>query len=152
MNGNYRIDAARPADFPELLQLLESLFLLEQDFAPTPEKQREGLAQLLAAAERACVLVARDGAGKAVGMVSGQMVISTAEGAFSLWVEDVVIAAEHRGQGLGRALLRDLLTWAKARGATRAQLLVDLDNHPAQEFYARLGWRQTRLGACRLPL
>ena len=42
-----------------------------------------------------------------------------------------------------------LLAWAKARGATRAQLLADLENTAAERFYDDLGWGLTRLGARR---
>ncbi|MEY3974551.1 MAG: hypothetical protein RIS59_912, partial [Pseudomonadota bacterium] len=34
----------------------------------------------------------------------------------------------------------------------RAQLLVDLDNPPALDFYQHLGWAETRLAARRLSL
>jgi GNAT superfamily N-acetyltransferase len=80
------------------------------------------------------------------------LVISTAEGAPSAWIEDVVIEADWRGKGLGRALLAYVLQWARSQGATRAQLLADLDNAPALEFYEHLGWQSTRLGARRLML
>jgi len=85
-------------------------------------------------------------------MASVQLVISTAEGAPSAWVEDVVVQEDWRGQGVGRALLEAVLDWARVRGAVRAQLLADLDNAPALAFYDRLGWQPTRLGARRLKL
>jgi GNAT superfamily N-acetyltransferase len=85
-------------------------------------------------------------------MCSGQLVYSTAEGAASVWIEDVVVAEAWRGRSIGRALLGSVLDWAAARGATRAQLLADLDNQPALDFYRKLGWAETRLGARRLHL
>jgi GNAT superfamily N-acetyltransferase len=85
-------------------------------------------------------------------MVSAQLVISTAEGAPSTWVEDMVVRDGWRGQGIGRALLDGLMSWAKSKGATRAQLLVDLDNEPALGYYQHLGWQTTRLGARRIAL
>jgi GNAT superfamily N-acetyltransferase len=85
-------------------------------------------------------------------MVSAQLVISTAEGAPSAWVEDMVVRADCRGEGLGRALLEALLAWAADQGATRAQLLVDLDNAPALGYYQHLGWQATKLAARRVSL
>ena len=41
--------AAEPADIESLLDLLEALFTIEQDFTPDRERQRSGLEKLLAA-------------------------------------------------------------------------------------------------------
>ncbi len=147
----FRIIAAQPGDVADLAGLLAVLFAIEQDFTPDPVRQRQGLARLLAS-PAAHVLIARDDAARAVGMVTVQLVMSTAEGAPSAWIEDVVVDAAWRGRGLGRALLDAALDWARAQGATRAQLLADLDNAPALAFYRKLGWQPTRLGAWRLRL
>jgi GNAT superfamily N-acetyltransferase len=85
-------------------------------------------------------------------MASVQLVISTAKGAPSARVEDVVVQEDWRGQGVRSALLEAALDWTRVRGAVRAQLLADLDNVPALAFYDRLGWQPTRLGARRLKL
>jgi len=143
--------AASEADIPDLVELLGVLFSIEQDFHPDPVKQRRGLATLLAS-PMGHIAIARGPDGRAIGMASVQLVISTAEGAPSAWVEDVVVQENWRGQGLGRALLEAVLDWARVRGAVRAQLLADLDNAPALAFYDRLGWQPTRLGARRLKL
>jgi GNAT superfamily N-acetyltransferase len=85
-------------------------------------------------------------------MATAQLVISTAEGAPSAWIEDVVVREDWRGNGVGRALLDAVLAWARSQGAVRAQLLADLDNAPALAFYDKLDWQPTRLGARRLKL
>ena len=149
MTRKFTIQPAGVGDIPALSALLNLLFSIEQDFQPDPDKQRRGLAGLLADPARACILVARDGEGNAIGMASGQLVISTAEGAPSLWVEDVVIEPAWRGGKLGRALLDALLAWSRDKGATRAQLLADRDNGPALGFYQHLGWTRTALEAWR---
>jgi GNAT superfamily N-acetyltransferase len=150
MNG-ITIDAAHEADVPELIGLLGVLFSIEQDFIPDPEKQRRGLSALLASVN-GYIAIARDENARAVGMATVQLVISTAEGAPSAWIEDVVVREDWRGRGLGRALLDAVLAWARSQGAVRAQLLADLDNAPALAFYDRLAWQPTRLGARRLML
>jgi len=150
MNG-VTIAPASEADIPELIGLLAVLFSIEQDFSPDPDKQRRGLAALLAS-PTGHIAIARDTTSRAVGMATAQLVISTAEGAPSAWIEDVVVREDWRGQGLGRALLDAVLDWARSQGAMRAQLLADLDNAPALDFYDRIGWRPTRLGAWRRML
>jgi GNAT superfamily N-acetyltransferase len=150
MNG-VTIAPASEADIPELIDLLAVLFSIEQDFSPDPDKQRRGLATLLAS-PTGHIAIARDTTSRAVGMATAQLVISTAEGAPSAWVEDVVVREDFRGKGLGRALLDAVLAWARSQGALRAQLLADLDNAPALAFYDRVGWQPTRLGAWRRML
>lgn len=146
------LDAATPVDIPDLVTLLHRLFAIEQDFQADPEKQIQGLTRLIASPAMAHIAVARDGDGRVVAMVSAQLVISTAEGAPSAWIEDMVVAPEWQGRGVGRRVLAAVLAWAKDQGATRAQLLADLDNAPALAYYDHLGWQATRLGARRLML
>ncbi len=139
-----RIRTACAADLPVLVRLVGELFSIEADFRPDPEKQRRGLALMLADPASRAVLVAERG-GEVVGMVTGQLVVSTAEGAPSVLVEDMVVDAASRGGGVGRALLAAVESWAAKRGATRLQLLADRENAPALAFYARMGWSATRL-------
>lgn len=143
---------ATPTDIPELSALLDALFSIEQDFQPNGERQMRGMHLLLQAPDCAAIKIACDDDGHVIGMVSAQLVISTAEGAPSAWVEDMVIREGCRGQGVGRALLDSLMAWAASKGATRAQLLVDMDNAPAIGYYDHLGWQPTRLGARRIFL
>jgi GNAT superfamily N-acetyltransferase len=143
-----RIRRARAGDLGSLVRLLGQLFALEADFAPDARRQRAGLAAMCAAQRRRAVLVAERG-GAVVGMVTAQLVVSTAEGAPSALVEDMVVDAPERGRGAGRALLGAIEEWARARGASRLQLLADDGNAAALAFYARLGWRRTRLVCLR---
>lgn len=134
---------AREADLDSLVLLLRALFAIEADFNIDEAKQRRGL-QLLLDEDRACLLVAETES-TVVGMCSGQLVISTAEGGPALLVEDVVVHESFRGRGVGRQLIEVLMQWATARNAQRLQLLADRHNTPALDFYRRLGWQQTDL-------
>jgi ribosomal protein S18 acetylase RimI-like enzyme len=103
---------------------------------------------MLESPETRCVLVAQ-GKGAVAGMCTAQLVISTAEGAPSALVEDVVVAREFRGQGVGRKLMDAIGAWAVTAGATRLQLLADKNNAAAFGFYEKLGWRRTQLVCLR---
>lgn len=144
------VRAARPTDVERMVGLLDLLFTMEADFCPDPARQRQGLALLLND-ERARVLVAERTDG-VVGMCTGQLVVSTAEGGPALLVEDVVVDPDHRGLGIGRALLAALTDWARGRGVRRLQLLAAGNNGPALAFYDRLGWLATALVCRRLTL
>jgi GNAT superfamily N-acetyltransferase len=143
-----RIRPATEADLPALVRLLGILFSIETDFRPDPERQLLGLGLLLADPRRCAVLVAERG-GEVIGMVTAQLVVSTAEGGPSALVEDMVVVAGARGGGVGAALVREIERWAADHGATRLQLLADRGNAPALAFYARMGWGRTSLVALR---
>jgi GNAT superfamily N-acetyltransferase len=142
-----KIRPALHSDIEVLLHLLEALFSIEQDFTPDREKQQRGLEMMLQAPQ-AYVVVAEHG-GEIAGMATLQLLISTAEGAPSGLIEDVVVRDSHRGQGVGEALMKHLSTWAEKMGATRLQLLADRDNQPALAFYRKQGWLTTSLIALR---
>ncbi|MDR0737137.1 MAG: GNAT family N-acetyltransferase [Zoogloeaceae bacterium] len=159
MKAGICVETADKTDIPALIELLALLFSIEQDFCPDPEKQRRGLERLLDAPENGVVFVARDMGGDgdcpknpAIGMASAQLVISTASGAPSAWVEDVVLRPEYRKMGIGRQLLAAAAAWARQKGARRLQLLADADNTPALAFYARLDWQPTHLFAWRISV
>ncbi|MDA3959905.1 MAG: GNAT family N-acetyltransferase [Planctomycetota bacterium] len=141
------IRPAQPADVDACVELLGTLFSIEQDFAPDPERQRNGLLMLINSP--GAVLVAEKDQ-RVVAMVTCQVLISTAEGGPVGILEDMVVAAAYRGRGIGSELLSSLATWARGAGLSRLQLLADRDNLAALDFYLKHAWDQTSLIALRL--
>jgi GNAT superfamily N-acetyltransferase len=58
------------------------------------------------------------------------------------WILDVFVAPEHRGRGLGRAVLQDCLRRLRDAGCTHVGLEADAEN--AMRLYERAGLRVTR--------
>jgi GNAT superfamily N-acetyltransferase len=141
------IKAATINDEESLVELLNTLFSIEQDFTPDEAAQRNGLRLLLERPDHGQIFVAHHPKAKVIGMVSAQLVISTAMGGPSAWIEDMVVREPFRGQGVGKVLLKSAEEWAKSKGARRVQLVADADNVPALEFYKHLTWLPTRLFA-----
>ncbi len=56
-----------------------------------------------------------------------------------LWLEDLFVRPEHRGGGVGRALLAHLARLGVERGCGRVEWSALDWNTPAHEFYDRLG-------------
>lgn len=106
-------------------------------------KQEQGI-RLMLASNQAVVLVAEVGAG-VVGMCSGQLLISTAEGAPVCLVEDVVLFPEYRHMGIGSRLLAAVIEWTTRQNGCRLQLLADRSNREGLEFYRANGWKSTQL-------
>jgi GNAT superfamily N-acetyltransferase len=142
------IRTAEERDLDALVRLLGRLFSIEADFRPDRRRQRRGLKLMLREPERRVVLAA-EREGRVIGMVTVQLVVSTAEGAPSGLLEDMVVEEEARGEGVGARLLGAAEQWAFERGATRLQLLADQANRPAHRFYRRMGWSGTQLVCLR---
>lgn len=142
-----RIRKAEREDIPALIALLGQLFAIEKDFHFCAERQRRGLEHLLAC-RTATVLTALCN-GRVAGMVSGQILISTAEGGPSLLAEDLVVDDSMRGRGIGSLLLFHIGRWGREHRAGRMQLLADIDNLKGLGFYHSRGWSRTNLVCLR---
>lgn len=143
VHAEFTIRQARPDDVRAMTGLLSELFSIEMDFRPDGERQQTGLFMLMEEDRGRVTVAEKDG--EVVGMCTGQLVVSTAEGGWSALVEDLVVRKDCRRNGMARALLADIGSWASGSGASRLQLLADRDNDPAMKFYARIGWSLTRL-------
>ncbi len=66
------------------------------------------------------------------------LVPGTFSGRPGLFVEDVAVAPEQRGQGMGRALFASLARRARAEGCDRMEWRVRDDNMAARRFYDTL--------------
>jgi len=144
------IRPASAGDLSAMTRLLQELFAVETEFIVDTEKQRCGL-QMLLDSPKAGVWIA-ERRGRVVGMVTMQLMISTAEGGLSGLLEDLVISSAYRRRGLGKALLSAAVKWAREQGATRIQLLADGRNVPAIIFYRKQDWKQTNMIALRRSL
>lgn len=144
MSKAVTIRPARIDDLPGLVNLLETLFSIEEDFVIDAAKQRRGLEMMLNNG-RGRILAACSADGTVVGLCSGQLTVSTAEGGPAILIEDVVVQEDWRGLGIGGRLMDSIADWAKENEATRLQLLADVKNGPALSFYEHLGWEKTQL-------
>ena len=64
---------------------------------------------------------------------------STWRGRQGIWLEDLFVLPEHRGHGVGKALLTRVAALAHERGCARLEWAVLDWNTPALEFYRSLG-------------
>ena len=137
------IDPARPGDFDRIAELTVGVYTAEDLVSPgyVPE-----LADVAGRADRAELLVARDGGGRVVGSVAlvlsgdfGEVTESDDEAAFRMLVVDPAV----QGRGIGELLVTACLERARAAGKRRMVLSTDRRMTTAQRLYERLGF--TRL-------
>lgn len=134
------IRAAEPADVPVIAELIRGLARfekLEDQVALTEELLAAGLFGARPYAES--VLAELDG--RPAGFALFFHNFSTFLARPGLYLEDLFVVPEHRGQGIGRALLAHLARLAVERGCGRVEWAVLDWNKEAISFYERLGAR-----------
>lgn len=131
---------ATPADVEDLLRLVHALAAYEKEpdaVTATAADYRRLLfpsgGDPTAYAEVALV------DSRVVGMAMWHVNFSTWTGQSGIWLEDLFVQPEHRGSGLGVALLRRLAAICTARGWTRLEWWVLDWNEPSIGFYRSLG-------------
>lgn len=147
---DFTVRVATPNDIEALTSLLAELFSIEKDFQFNEKLQQKGLLLMLENSN-GMILVA-ESKHTVIGMATGQLVISTAEGGLSLLIEDVVISRKWRGLGIGKQLVDSVCKWAGTFGAKRFQLLSDASNNEGLQFYEKTGWKKTNLICLRKTL
>jgi len=130
-------------DIDILAEILSQLFAIETDFTTDTEKQKTALRMMIESGS-AVIYVAED-ADKIVGMVTGQLVISTATGGYSLLLEDMYISKDYRKNGIGSMLISFLESWGARKNIGRIQLVADRRNIGARLFYNRQGFTDSEM-------
>ncbi len=146
-----RIEPATLDDLPALVDLVMSLFQIEEDFEPDRNKQEHGLRLILEQPNRGRIFVLRTDH-SLIGMVNLLFTISTAEGGMVMLLEDVIIHPEHRGQGYGTRLVEYVLDFARKKDFRRVTLLTDRISEESQRFFRRFGFVPSHMIPMRLPL
>ncbi len=148
---NLTITPATLADIPALCRLLDRLFTQEAEFQPDRAAQERGLGHIIRDPHAGHILVARQD-DAIVGMVNLLYTVSTALGGRVALLEDMVVAPQARGQGVGAQLLTAAIAHARQQGCLRITLLTDTDNHVAQAFYRKQGFVASSMLPMRLML
>lgn len=144
------IRAATEADIPQILAFIRALaaFEREPDAVTATEEglRRDGFGPN---PFYFCQIAENDG--QPVGFALYFFNYSTWKGQPGVYLEDLFVQPEFRGQGIGKALLKAVAAFAVERGCQRLQWEVLDWNTPAIDFYAAMGaefldeWRNVRL-------
>ena len=138
------IRPATPTDAATVCALILELAEYERlrhDAATTPEAIRAALDPPPGAPRLDVLLAFADGeaGGAPAGFALFFPVYSTFRAGWGLYLEDLYVRPEHRGAGVGLALLQAVAREAVRRGAARLDWVVLDWNVPAVGFYRRLG-------------
>ena len=134
------IRPATAGDVPAILRLIRALAEYEKllhEAVATEDDLRQTLFGPKPGAE---VLLAEQG-GRPVGMALFFPNYSTFLGKPGIYLEDLFVEPDCRGQGIGKALLQAVARLAVRRGCGRFEWSVLDWNQPAIDFYRSLGAR-----------
>jgi GNAT superfamily N-acetyltransferase len=130
---------AQPADVETLHRFVVELAATEE-FPGEVTAQPADLAVALFGAEAVAQAIVAEIGGLPVGFALYYPTYSTIVGRPGIHLEDLYVAEEFRGAGVGQALLARLAELAHARGG-RLEWWVLRTNEPALRFYRRLAAR-----------
>lgn len=138
-----KVRAAEPSDATALHALMIALNRDQGD--PDDLLTVEHVERDLIQDSATIVTVAEDIDETLIGYATGHRTYETGHAERGLYVGDLYVAAAHRRQGVGRALLAGLARAGHARGARHLWLTAREGNVAAHAFYRRLGARGERV-------
>jgi GNAT superfamily N-acetyltransferase len=151
---------ATPTDVPQILAFIRDLARYEREPDAVHATEADLLRDGFGEAKRFDCLIAeldQSGAALPVGFALYFHNYSTWRGHAGIHIEDLYVSPEHRGRGVGKALLTRVAAIAVAEGCTRLQWDVLEWNTPAIGFYQQMGalmlmeWRTMRVTGEALP-
>lgn len=136
--ADFRLRAAEPRDCADLHRLIVALADYEK-LTHLVQSTPEALSDALFGPRPSCEAVVAERGGRAVGFALFFTTFSTFLCRPGLYLEDVFVEPEHRGAGIGKALLRHLASLAAERHCGRFEWRVLDWNAPSIRFYQSLG-------------
>jgi GNAT superfamily N-acetyltransferase len=130
---------AAPIDVPDVLRLVRGLAEYEKLLHEVVATEADLQVALFGSTPRAHAFLAAYPGRPPVGLALWYYSFSTFTGRADIFLEDLFVEPEHRGKGLGLALLRRLAQRAVAEDCRRIEWRVLNWNAPSIAFYQNLG-------------
>ena len=131
---NIALRSATEADFPEILGMIKELALFEK----APEKVTNSVEQMQREKDFFRCIMAENEDGIIVGMALYFFAYYTWVGK-SLYLDDLYIKPDYRGNGIGTMLLKEIMKISKEEKCTRIRWQVLDWNTPAIDLYKKMG-------------
>ncbi|MDX2214481.1 MAG: GNAT family N-acetyltransferase [Oculatellaceae cyanobacterium bins.114] len=132
------IRSATVDDVPTILKLLH----LKAEFDGCPDALTATAQQLerdLFGEQVLSYVLLAEVDGSLAGFATYHRIYSTFIAKPGIWLDDLYLKPQFRGQGIGRSLLLKLCEIAQAMGCGRIDWTVAVDNDPAIAFYQKMG-------------
>jgi hypothetical protein len=133
----FTIRKARPEDMPSVIELIQELAEFEKEpeavIITAEDLKRDGFG-----GNPSFTCFVAEAEGKIEGMALCYFRYSTWKGK-TVHLEDLVVRENMRGKGLGNALYKRVIQFAKEEGVKRTEWVVLDWNTHARDFYSRSG-------------
>lgn len=131
---NFRIRIAQENDFEKIHQMNQDF----SHFIKTPEKFKISVEEMKAEQEHFRILIAENDDGKIVAFASTFIAWYSWIGK-SLYLDDLFVIEQFRGNGLGSQLIEEVVKLAKQQGCKKVKWQVSKWNKNAIDFYKTKG-------------
>jgi GNAT superfamily N-acetyltransferase len=119
---------------------------------PDAPRNREHFGRFLNDHSRGVQFLARDEAGRAVGMTTLYFIYSSVRACEHCLMNDLYVVPEVRGRGIGRALIEHCRSFVRERGYPAIVWTTAADNATAQRLYDGLSAERSEWVHYRLPV
>ncbi len=159
-NDKLNLRPATPADVPQILGFIRDLAAYEREpdavYATEADLLRDGFGTTK---RFDCIIAELNHSGATIpaGFALYFYNYSTWRGHAGIYLEDLYVSPEHRGKGIGKALLARIAAIAVAEGCPRLEWSVLDWNTPSIDFYHQLGavmkseWKGMQVSGEALP-
>jgi GNAT superfamily N-acetyltransferase len=138
MAPGLEVSAVREEEFETLLPLISAYQRFYEVDDVDPDRNRFFFRRFLAPSEDGLLLAARDEGGAILGYACLYWHFSSLQALETVLMNDLFVAPEARGRGVGRALIEATAAVARERGAAWVEWSTAPDNHTAQRLYDSL--------------
>lgn len=141
MAAGVDVSPVREEEFETLLPLIAAYQRFYEVEDPSDERNRAFFARFLAPSEDGMLLRARavDGEQPILGYACLYWHFSSLDPGETVLMNDLFVAPEARGRGVGRALIEAARAVARERGCKTLEWSTAPDNHTAQRLYDSTG-------------
>ena len=134
MSLSFTIRKHHASDLPQIYSLIKELSIFEK----VPHRLINSLERMIAEQNHFHAFVAVNNQNEILAYATYNLIYYTWVGK-SIYMDDLYVKSEYRGQGIGRDLIESVLTFAKENGCHKVRWQVSEWNERAIEFYKSLG-------------
>jgi ribosomal protein S18 acetylase RimI-like enzyme len=124
-------------------QLLHDFNREYDEPVPPADEVAARLAELIDGGHATVLLARADGTGTPVGVAVMRVQPAVLSQAQEVYLAELYVVPDRRGQGYGRALITEALRVAREQGADYAFLITSEEDRLAQRLYEAAGFRRT---------
>jgi GNAT superfamily N-acetyltransferase len=141
MSPNIIVVEAIESDLPAIIVLLEELSANLERSHDLDQRQLMANCQAILHDDRAHILLAKDGA-DTLGLIEFSTRTTALHPAPSALIDELIVAEQHRGKGIGGELIRAAIEICQRMGCCEIEVSLESGNRKARDFYRKRGFEE----------